>query len=147
MRERSSTICDRARGASDPLGRRGAPPYAGGLILKVLAAIVVVFWVGFAFRSAFLLRRLLVFEVERGVRIRARGRIPRDALSEIADVLARARATGTIEVHLDGRSAVRVRVKRGDLSDATLQQLRNVVGRFPRARLESGTRFRLDRER
>lgn len=108
---------------------------------------MVVFWVGFAFRSAFLLRRLLVIEVDRGVRVRAHGRIPRDGLSEIADVLARARATGVVEVLLDGRSAVRVRVKKGDISPSTEQQLRNVVGRFPRARLEGGTRFRLGRER
>lgn len=112
------------------------------MILKVFGVIVLVFWIGFVLRSAFLARRLLVVETVRGKRVRARGRVPLEVLREIEDVLERARATAVLSVRLDGRDGVRVVVDHGTLDEGALQRVRNVVGRFPRARLTSGPAFR-----
>lgn len=112
------------------------------MILKILVGIVLVFWLGWVVRSAFLARRLLVLETARGKRVRARGRVPLEVLQEIEDVLERARATAVLSVRLDGRDGVRVVVDRGKLDEGTLQRVRNVVGTFPRARLTSGRAFR-----
>lgn len=112
------------------------------MILKVLGVIVLVFWLGWVVRSAFLARRLLVIETVRGKRVRARGRVPLEVVREIEEVLERARATAVLSVRLDGRDSVRVVVDHGKLDDAALQRVRNVVGRFPWARLTSGRAFR-----
>lgn len=99
------------------------------LILAVLALLAL------AVRRAL---ELLVVEARDGRVIGARGRAPGELLREIEDVVARGRATGRIVVRLEGgRAAVRA----SGLDDATTQRLRNVVGRFPTARLKTAPRL------
>lgn len=85
-------------------------------------------------------RRLLDIHVERGRILRLEGRAPGDLVHDVEDVLARSRATGHIVVKLEGDRAV-VRVS-GALDEGTVQQLRNVVGRFPTARLRAARRVK-----
>lgn len=80
-------------------------------------------------------RRLLVVRAHAGRIVRARGRAPGTLLHDFADVLSRARATCTVALVLRGGS-VEVEV-RGDAGPNVAQQLRNVVGRFPLARLRT----------
>ncbi len=101
-------------------------------------------FVGLGIGALILLWRLreaiVVFEVraEKGRVTRARGRIPPELLRELEDVLGRARATGRVEARLDaGRVAA---VTRG-LDDGTAQRVRNVLGRFPAARVKSAKRL------
>jgi hypothetical protein len=97
---------------------------------------VVVLWVLFTLRRAFASRRLLVIDVERGRITRARGRAPGELLADLADVAKRASLTGRIEVRIDGdRGALHVS---GEIDEAAQQRLRNVVGRFPLAKLRAG---------
>ncbi len=80
-------------------------------------------------------RRLLVLRVERGEIVAARGRAPAELFNDLGDALKRARATCHVVLVLrEGRVAVDVS---GSASDALRQQLRNVVGRFPVARLRT----------
>jgi hypothetical protein len=105
-------------------------------------------WVGLVVAAALLLalviaaRRaatVLALRVEDGRVIERRGRAPGEMLRDLEDVFERSKATGTIELRLDdGGVAVHAR----DLDAGTEQQVRNVVGRFPAARLKSAPRVR-----
>jgi len=85
-------------------------------------------------------RRLLDIHVEKGRILRLEGRAPGDLVHDVEDVVARASATGRIVVQLEGNRAV-VRVS-GEFDEGTTQRLRNVVGRFPTARLKSARRVK-----
>jgi hypothetical protein len=83
--------------------------------------------------------RLLELVVERGRVVSARGRAPAELLREMVDVLERARATGRVTLAIEGGE---VAVRALGMDEATTQRLRNVVGRFPAARLKSAPRVR-----
>ncbi|TKC95767.1 DUF3634 family protein [Polyangium fumosum] len=83
-------------------------------------------------------RRLLVVEAQAGKVARLSGRAPAELAADIEDVLGRSRATGTIVLRLEGGRVV-VRTEKG-IDETTAQQLRNVVGRFPVARLRTARR-------
>jgi hypothetical protein len=71
--------------------------------------------------------------------VSARGRAPGELLHDVADVLRRHRASGSVTVRLrEGRAQVLA----PDLPPAAVQQLRNVVGRFPLARLRTAPTIR-----
>ena len=83
-------------------------------------------------------RRLLEIHADHGRVVKIEGRAPAELVGDFKDVLARSRASGTIIVRLEaGRAVVQVR---GAIDENTAQQLRNVVGRFPTARLKAGRR-------
>ncbi|HEY2514275.1 MAG TPA: DUF3634 family protein [Polyangiaceae bacterium] len=111
--------------------------------MEVLLAIVLVI-LG-ALGAFFLVVRnaliILVAEVKDGVvRVKRGGVAPR-VLADLADVVARPpvrAATLRIE-RSNGRAVL---AARGDLSDAQLQQLRNVIGTVPRAMLVNTRRRR-----
>ncbi|HVK65130.1 MAG TPA: DUF3634 family protein [Polyangium sp.] len=83
-------------------------------------------------------RRLLVVEAQAGKVARLSGRAPAELAADIEDVLNRSRATGTIVLRLQGGRVV-VRTEKG-IDETTAQRLRNVVGRFPVARLRTARR-------
>ncbi len=87
-------------------------------------------------------RATIVFEVHAtaGRVFRARGRMPAELYREIIDVLERGRVTGRVRGRLDG-GAVAVQVSETIGADVA-QRLRNVVGRFPAARIKTGPAIR-----
>jgi hypothetical protein len=105
-------------------------------------------WLALLFAAALLLalvvaaRRaatVLVLRVEAGRVIELRGRAPGELLRDLEDVFEQSGATGRLELRLDeGGVAVHSR----DLDAATQQRVRNVVGRFPAARLKGAPRIR-----
>jgi hypothetical protein len=103
--------------------------------------IVVLAVVGIAalYVAADRARTLAVYRIGPGARGRlhlVRGRLPAEVTGEIEDVVKRARlASGTIIVRKED-GAVMVRT-RGISDENAVQQLRNAVGRFPKARLRS----------
>lgn len=103
-------------------------PYA--LLGFVVGLIAYVAW-----------RATIVFEVRasKGKVVAARGRMPPEMLRDVTDVLERAKATGTVRGRLEqGKVAVRA----SGLDDGVVQRLRNVVGRFPAARIKTANRLR-----
>ena len=85
-------------------------------------------------------RRLLDIHVDRGRVVKLKGRAPGDLVHDVEDVLARSKVSGRIVVQLEGdRAAVRVS---GEMDEGTVQQLRNVVGRFSTARLRAARRVK-----
>jgi siroheme synthase len=99
------------------------------IVLAVLALLVL------AVRRAL---ELLVLEARNGRVTSARGRAPGELLREIEDVVARSRASGRIVVRLEGGQAA---VRASGLDEVTTQRIRNVVGRFPTARLRTAPRL------
>jgi len=104
-----------------------------------LLVILVVVALGFTalYVAADRARTLVVYRIAPGSRGRlhvVRGRLPAEVKDEIEDVVKRAKlTTGTIIVRKeDGMVTVRTR---GIRDENALQQLRNAVGRFPKARL------------
>lgn len=87
-------------------------------------------------------RELTVFHLvaERGAIRRARGRMPPEMMHDVRDVLARAKASGTVTARIEDQRVV-LRVG-GDIDEATAQRLRNVAGRFPTARIRQSKRIR-----
>lgn len=85
-------------------------------------------------------RRLLDVRVHQGRIQRLEGRAPADLVHDVEDILGRSQATGRIVVALEGERAV-VRVT-GEFDAGTTQRLRNVVGRFPAARLKAARRVK-----
>lgn len=83
---------------------------------------------------------LFVVKVDAG-RVRfVRGKSPPALFAEIKDVLRRSDASGTLRVvSAEGQASLRFR---GQFSAATRQQLRNVVGTFPLARIKNGVSLR-----
>lgn len=103
-----------------------------------LGALGLVVFVVVVFVSVERTRRLLVVEAEGGRVARLSGRAPAELAADIEDVISRARATGTIVLRLEGGRVV-VRAEKG-IDETTAQRLRNVVGRFPVARLRTARR-------
>lgn len=85
-------------------------------------------------------RRLLDIHVQKGRVLRLEGRAPGDLVHDVEDVLARSRPSGHVVVKLEGNRAVVE--SSGDFDEGTMQQLRNVVGRFPTARLKAARRVK-----
>lgn len=85
-------------------------------------------------------RAITLFEIdaEAGKIVRARGRIPPELLRDLEDIFARAKVSGSIRVHLEGG---RARADGSRLDEPTMQRVRNVVGRFPTARLRTAPRL------
>ncbi len=80
---------------------------------------------------------LFVVSATQGKLHLVRGRLPQALFEELSDV-ARRNALDGVEiraVRADGQA----RVIADKVSEGTLQQLRNVVGRFPLQRIRSGT--------
>lgn len=102
--------------------------------LVFAAALLCVLWIA-ARRAA----SVLVIHVEAGRVVEIRGRAPGELLHDLTDIFERARATGRVELLLDGGQ---VAVSCRGLSDGTEQQIRNVVGRFSAARLKSAPQVR-----
>lgn len=102
-------------------------------VLALLAGVGLVLWLA--------RRELTVFElsVERGQIRRARGRMPPEMMSDLRDVLARAKASGTVSGRVEDRRVVLH--FGGGIDEATAQRLRNVAGRFPTARIRQGKRL------
>jgi hypothetical protein len=105
----------------------------------VVTVVVIVLGVAALYVAADRARTLVVYRIDPKSRNRlavVRGRLPAEVVGEIEDVVKRARlATGTIIVRKeDGMVTVRTR----GIDDANaVQQLRNAVGRFPKARLRA----------
>jgi len=105
-----------------------------------IVALGLVAFVVYSLVSAGLSRRLLVLDVARGKVARLGGRAPAELVSDIEDILARSGSTGRIIVQLESSRAI-VRAE-GSFDEATKQRLRNVVGRFPVARLRAARRVK-----
>lgn len=103
--------------------------------LTTILAGVVIAWVVFTFLSALLSRRLLTIEVKEGSVVRAAGKVPSDFYAEVTDVLSRAKASGRADFKWQRGRAVLVA---SGLGDDVSQRLRNVLGRFPVAKLRAG---------
>jgi hypothetical protein len=100
----------------------------------VLGVILVFVAIGLAVRAN---RRLLVLRVEAGRIVSARGRAPGELLHDFSDVFRRAGVSCRVALVVrEGRVVVDV----GPGGEAVVQQLRNVVGRFPVPRLRTAAR-------
>jgi hypothetical protein len=77
-----------------------------------------------------------LLEVENGQVRFVRGRMPPSLLRELRDVLDASGQQGVVSAVLEDREAKVV--VRGDFDEGTVQQLRNVVGRYPLARIRAG---------
>ncbi|MBK6514145.1 MAG: DUF3634 family protein [Polyangiaceae bacterium] len=104
--------------------------------LTTILVGVVLAWVVFTFVSALLSRRLLTVVVKDGSVVRAAGKVPSDFYAEVVDVLERAKASGRADFKMSQGKPVLV--TSGDLGADVAQRLRNVVGRFPVAKLKAG---------
>lgn len=80
---------------------------------------------------------LFAIRVVRGAAIHIRGRVPPALFSAISEVVARpAIDRATLRAVL--RNRVPALAVQGDVPDYQIQQLRNVLGQFPAARIRSG---------
>jgi Protein of unknown function (DUF3634) len=85
-------------------------------------------------------QRLLDIQVDSGRITKLEGRAPGDLVHDVEDIVATSKVSGRIVVQLEGdRAAVRVS---GEIDEGTAQRLRNVVGRFPTARLRAARRIK-----
>ncbi len=83
---------------------------------------------------------LFVLRAKDGKTTFVRGRIPPRLLREMQDVLHRAHASGRVVARVVRGEAELA--THGSISEPTAQQLRNVMGQFPLARIRSGRRAR-----
>lgn len=111
-----------------------AAPVPSWLPFLVAAALLIA--LALAARRA---TTVLVARVEAGRVVELRGRAPGELLRDLGDIWARNEATGRLVLRLDGG---RVAADTADFDAATGQQIRNVVGRFPPARLKTAPRVR-----
>ncbi len=105
-------------------------------VFLVLTAVGIAALIYSARRHA----ELFVVRVQGGQSRFMRGRIPSQLLSDITDVVKRAKVeSANIHVVAEGGEP---RVVAPELSPGTLQQLRNVVGTYKVAQIRAGTRPR-----
>jgi hypothetical protein len=104
--------------------------------LAILAASVIPLAIAIARAS-----ELFTAEVRHGSVRLVRGRAPTRLLDDLQDVVARPRVrAATLRVVTEqGRPQL---IARGELSETQLQQLRNVVGTWPVAKIRAGRRPR-----
>jgi hypothetical protein len=104
--------------------------------LSLLALLAAFAWILLRVAASRILFRV---RAAGGKVVSAHGRAPGELLHDVADILRRHRATGFVTVRLrDGRA----RVYAVGLPPDAEQQIRNVVGRFPLARLRSAPMIR-----
>ncbi len=85
---------------------------------------------------------LFVMQVRKGRSNVVRGRLPQRLANELSDVFRRAKVRrATLRVVQENRMP-RVKVTDGELSDGTLQQVRNVLGKYELAQIKAGGRAR-----
>lgn len=102
------------------------------LLLLILTAFI------FAMRrSLSRWTELFVIDVRDGLAVLRRGRLPHALFDDIADISARPPLKHAQVVVRREAGVARVFV-RGDITDGHLQQLRNVVGRYPLAKIQAG---------
>ncbi len=115
---------------------------------NVVYAARVPAWLPFVIAGALLLglvlaaRRattVLFVRAVAGEVVELRGRAPGELLRDLGDVFARNEATGSLTLRLDSGE---VAAETADFDAATAQQIRNVLGRFPAARLKTAPRVR-----
>jgi hypothetical protein len=99
------------------------------LLALVLFGLIFYWWL----RTA---NRLFLLEVSRGKVKFRHGRIPPSLLRELADVFAGTKAQGNLACVREGDTARLV--PHGDFDEGTLQRARNVLGRYPLARIRAG---------
>ncbi len=104
-------------------------------LLPLIIVVVVSVPLAIAIRRS---TDLFVLEVNRGAVRFVRGRIPQALLDELTEVLQRAKSNGRLRVFVE-RQEARIDA-RGNFTDATLQQLRNVIGNTPLQRIRAGGR-------
>jgi hypothetical protein len=109
-------------------------------LIGVAVAALLVFGLLWAAQRA---NELFAVRVDRGSVRHIRGRLPPALLSAIADVVARPPVTrATVRAVLRNRfPALEVD---GRMPDYQVQQLRNVLGQFPAARIRGGRSARRD---
>lgn len=110
------------------------PVWMGVLFAALLLALLAI-----AARRA---TTVLVIEVSGGRVVRAAGRASGEMLRDLGDALAMGRATGRVELHL-ASGGVDIRIV--GLDAGASQRVRNVVGRFPAARLKTAPRVDIRR--
>lgn len=92
--------------------------------------------------SIFRSNELFVLEIRKGRTQARRGRLPQRLANELADVFRRAKVRrATLRVVQEDRMP-QLKVTDGELSDDTLQQVRNVLGRYDLAQIKAGGRVR-----
>jgi len=102
----------------------------------VFVALVLFAAVGLVMAASWSATRLCVLEVEQGAVSVKSGGVAPGILSDIADVVQRPKVRrATLRISRRGGQA-ELRVT-GDVSEAQKQQLRNVVGRVPLAKLRN----------
>ncbi len=102
----------------------------------LLAIALGIAWWLWGLRNA---TTLFTIRVRDGRVVRARGRVPARLLSEVAEIVERAGVTRADirAVTRDGRPVLDFR---GEVTQGTMQQMRNVVGQFTAHEIESGPR-------
>ncbi len=104
------------------------------IVVFVVGSVVGLLLLWLASRSAI---TLCVLEVQAGELTVVQGALAPRVRSDVEDVVQRAKvAHATIRIVRQGdHAALQIR---GDMSDATRQRLRNVVGNVPLAKLKAG---------
>ncbi|MEZ4221427.1 MAG: DUF3634 family protein [Polyangiaceae bacterium] len=106
-----------------------------GLLILALLAIP------FAW-SLYRSNELFYLQVRRGRTQVLRGKLPQSLANELADVMRRAKVRrANVRVVQEDRAPA-IKVVDGELSDGTLQQMRNVLGRYDLAQIKAGGRVR-----
>ncbi len=115
---------------------------------EVVYAARVPAWLPFVIAAALLValviaaRRattVLFVRAEAGRIVELRGRAPGELLRDLGDIFQRNEATGALVLRLDSGE---VAADTPGFDAATAQQIRNVLGRFPAARLKTAPRVR-----
>jgi Protein of unknown function (DUF3634) len=104
--------------------------------ILILAVLAVPFFVALARAT-----ELFLIDVSDGRAVHRRGRLPQRLLNDIVDVVRRP-AIARCEIRVVAEAGRPRVVVRGKISDAQLQRLRNVVGKFQVAQIRAGKRAR-----
>ena len=104
--------------------------------ILILAALAVPFFVALGRAT-----ELFLIDVSDGHAHHRRGRLPQRLLNDISDVVRRP-AVARCEIRVIAEANRPRVIVRGKISDAQLQRLRNVVGKFQVAQIRAGKRAR-----